>query len=101
MLLHSFIVILTSLAILVTPAPISKRMITPGPVIASNFADPAFITVDNLHYAFATNHEGMNIPMASSVDMISWTLLGDAMPTVGAWSTGKAVWAPHVVQLVR
>ncbi|MCJ1401426.1 hypothetical protein MMC11_004639 [Xylographa trunciseda] len=99
MLFNPLTILCTCLAILATSAPLSRRMVTPGAVIASNFADPAFITVNNLHYAFSTNHQGMNVPMASSVDMIGWTLLGEAMPKVGAWSTGKAVWAPHVVQL--
>ena len=82
-------------------ATIEKRGIT-GPVITSNFPDPSFVKgLDGTWYAFSTNSGGLHIPVANSVDFVTWNLTGqDALPTVGAWSTGKDVWAPDVIQRV-
>ena len=77
-----------------------------GPVVATNFADPAFIEVNGTYYAFATNKyvnphpDQVNIQIATSTDFSTWNLTGiDALPHVGNWSTGTYVWAPDVVQL--
>lgn len=84
-------------------APLTKRSIN-GPVISVNFPDPAIIQdpVDNSWYAFSTNSAGKNVPVAHSTDFNTWTVIDgyDAVPQVGQWSTGAAVWAPDVVQLV-
>lgn len=82
-------------------APLSKRSIV-GPVIQSNFPDPAVIQVGSTYYAFATNSGGHHIPYATSSDFSSWAVAaGDALPSVGAWSNGNNVWAPDVIQVVR
>ncbi|MCJ1317941.1 hypothetical protein MMC15_003268 [Xylographa vitiligo] len=77
-----------------------------GPVVATNFADPAFIEVDGTYYAFATNKyvnphpDQVNIQIAVSTDFSTWNLTGiDALPHVGNWSTGTYVWAPDVTRL--
>lgn len=79
-----------------------------GPLISSNFADPAIIHVDGTSYAFATNNRGVGtdlvrVQVATSTDNQTWTLLEhhDALPQVGAWETGVRVWAPDVVRLVK
>lgn len=75
-----------------------------GPVIAENFADPAFIEVQDdsdgsiTYYAFATNNAHENIPVAVSTNFVNWTIIGDALPVIPAWSYG-ATWAPDVVQV--
>lgn len=78
-----------------------------GPLISTNFADPAVIVVNGVSYAFATNNRGVganmiHVQMATSTDNKTWTLLEhhDALPQVGAWETGAGVWAPDVVQVV-
>lgn len=78
-----------------------------GPLISTNFADPAIIHVDGTSYAFATNNRGVgpdliHVQIATSIDNHTWTLLEhhDALPQVGAWETGVRVWAPDVVRLV-
>ncbi|EKM56123.1 glycoside hydrolase family 43 protein [Phanerochaete carnosa HHB-10118-sp] len=80
---------------------LQKRGIT-GPVITSNFPDPSFVKgTDGLWYAFSTNSGGLHVPIATSSDFVTWTVTGqDALPTVGAWSTGGDVWAPDVIQRV-
>lgn len=78
-----------------------------GPVVSSNFPDPAIIWEDGISYAFATNNRGIgpdlvHVQVATSTDNETWTLLDhfDALPQVGAWQTGIKVWAPDVVKLV-
>ena len=78
-----------------------------GPLVETNFPDPAIIHVDGVSYAFATNNRGVgadmiHVQMATSTDNHTWTLMDhhDALPHVGAWETGARVWAPDVVQLV-
>lgn len=79
-----------------------------GPLVSSNFPDPAIIVVDGVSYAFATNNRGVgsdmvHVQVATSQDNQTWSLLEhhDALPDVGAWQTGARVWAPDVVQVVR
>ena len=83
--------------------PFSKRSISPGPVIGTNFPDPGWIQDGNKFYAFSTNSGGLHVPTAQSSDFKTWSIIAghDAMPTVGEWSTGEAVWAPDVVKLAN
>ena len=82
-------------------APVTKRAFSNGPVITSNFPDPAFINVGGTYYAFATSNGDQNVQIATSPDFDTWTVTGsDALPTIPSWSTGD-VWAPDVVQLVK
>lgn len=76
-----------------------------GPVVETNFPDPAIIQVGDTFYAFATNNKWSNdtihIQVATSTDYTTWTVTGeDALPAAGAWSDGNRVWAPDVVQVV-
>jgi len=77
-----------------------------GPVIESNFPDPAIIHVDGVSYAFATNNrkpgpDMIHVQMAISYDNTTWTVMEeDAMPEIGAWENGARVWAPDVMRLV-
>ncbi|KIV85148.1 hypothetical protein PV11_00880 [Exophiala sideris] len=77
-----------------------------GPLISTQFADPAIIAHNGISYAFATNNKGVgadriNVQVATSTDNKTWTLMDhhDALPHVGAWETGAGVWAPDVVQV--
>ena len=97
--MRSSIALVSSLISLATQAPLEKRS-SLSLVIGANFADPAFIQVENQFYAFSTRNGQQNVPIAVSDDFNSWTLTGeDAMPTVPSWSAGN-IWAPDVVQLV-
>jgi hypothetical protein len=78
-----------------------------GAGFQGNFADPSYITENNVHYAFATNRFKVNRPgqihiqMAVSNDFGNWTLTDyDALPNPGPWTTRAFVWAPDVVKLV-
>jgi len=100
MYFQSIAVSLSTLAIFASAAPVSKRSISSGPVITTNFPDPAYIQDGDTYWAFATEGHGHHVPVASSTNFVDWTLRDyDALPSVGAWSTGQAVWAPHVIKL--
>lgn len=80
-------------------APVTKRAFSNGPVITSDFPDPAFINVGGTYYAFATSNGKQNVQMATSPDFNTWTVTGgDALPNIPSWSTGT-VWAPDVIQV--
>lgn len=65
-------------------------------VFTQDFPDPDLIQVDGTYYAFATIALGRNIQVASSVDLINWNWLEDALPTLPAWSNRGDTWAPEV-----
>ncbi|KAG5728695.1 Arabinan endo-1,5-alpha-L-arabinosidase [Termitomyces sp. T112] len=78
---------------------ITKRDTVKGPVISVNFPDPSIIWVpsENSWFAFATNGNGVNVQLATSLDFDTWSVTKqDALPTVGAWvdQANPAVWAP-------
>ena len=86
--------------------PAQPSNVLSGPAVDSNFADPAYIKLDDTYWAFATNkyvvHQDgqINIQISKSTDFETWDLLDiDALPVVGDWSAGFQVWAPDVVQL--
>jgi beta-xylosidase len=91
-------------AALVGPIP-AARAVLGGPVLDRSFADPDVLKVGSTYYAYATNGNGKNIQVATSTDLLSWTLLaGDALPTLGAWvdvawnfnANDTGTWAPDV-----
>lgn len=73
-------------------------------VIDTDFPDPnVLLASDGKYYAYATQtikpHGSVNIHIATSVDLVHWKLLGDALPVVPRWSTDKHnYWAPDVIQ---
>ena len=76
-----------------------------GPVITQNFPDPSIIKVNSTWWAFATESTdtGINIPMATSSDFETWTIMSeDALPNTPPWvnMTAQALWAPDVNQIV-
>ncbi|KAH7920420.1 glycoside hydrolase family 43 protein [Leucogyrophana mollusca] len=70
-----------------------------GPVISSNFPDPAILQAAGSTYAFATNNGNINIQIATSPDNgTTWALTStDALPDVGSWATTGSTWAPDVI----
>ena len=74
-----------------------------NPVINEDFPDPTVIlAADGNYYAYATNarHDGkmINIQVATSTDLFTWTFVDDALPQKPTWaSTTQNYWAPHVL----
>ena len=74
-----------------------------NPVLDVDFPDPATLsTRAGATYVYATQGDNdagsmLNVRVARSVDLVRWTLLGDAMPVKPAWaSRTQDFWAPHV-----
>lgn len=72
-----------------------------NPVLVNDFADPAVWQFNGKFYAYATNANGKNIQVATSTDILNWTLGTDAMPALPTWAKlgGSLVWAPDVTQI--
>jgi beta-xylosidase len=78
------------------------------PVYESDFPDPHIIEYRGEYLAYSTNSAGINLPMASSRDLVSWTAVMDpekpgkkydAMPVLASWVEEGRTWAPEVIQI--
>ena len=73
-----------------------------NPVLDQDFPDPAILrTAAGVYYAYATqtvvNGGRINIQGARSTDLVTWTPLGEMLPTKPSWAhTTWNFWAPHV-----
>lgn len=67
-----------------------------GLVYPFDFPDPDVILVGNTYYAYATNSVAGNIEIAESTDLLHWTTVGNALPSLPAWAHPDATWAPGV-----
>ena len=68
-------------------------------VIDTNFPDPGAIEANGFYYAFATNTGGAHVPVSRSSDLVSWTNLGNALPTLPAWAESGRTWAPDAARM--
>ena len=95
----SSLYLLTAFVSFTTSLPLAKRDFSDGPVIESNFADPAYIEVGGTYFAFSTTSDNLNVPIAVSSDFTTWKVTDqDAMPDLPGWTDG-GIWAPHVVSI--
>jgi beta-xylosidase len=67
-----------------------------NPAYDGNFADPQVIATADGYRAFATNGPLGNVQTLQSADLVSWEQVGDALPSLPAWTTPGKVWAPEV-----
>jgi arabinan endo-1,5-alpha-L-arabinosidase len=86
------------------------RVLAPAyenPVLRNDAPDPSVIrAADGAYYAYTTQsyHDAVfhNVPVLRSEDLITWELLGDAMPTRPDWTPPGVdrgdVWAPHAIR---
>jgi arabinan endo-1,5-alpha-L-arabinosidase len=75
---------------------------TPQPYLAINrdFPDPSILHADGRYWMYATNSGGVNLPVASAATPYGeWTVIGEGMPTLGAWARTGFTWAPDVSRL--
>lgn len=72
-----------------------------NPVITANFPDPFILKVDNTYYAYSTNSNSRNVPVATSTDLVTWTIGRDALPALPSWVNISTphVWAPEVLRV--
>jgi arabinan endo-1,5-alpha-L-arabinosidase len=71
-----------------------------NPVLNADFPDPAVVrSSDGSYYAYATQTTGLRVQVARSRDLVSWTPLGEALPTTPPWATqSQNFWAPDVIE---
>lgn len=68
--------------------------------IDSDFPDPGALVVGDRVYAYGTNTPAVNVQVATSDDMKTWTLSDqDAMPTLPSWALPGKTWAPGPAEL--
>jgi arabinan endo-1,5-alpha-L-arabinosidase len=71
-----------------------------NPVLDQDFPDPAIVrAADGSFYTYATQGGDpiRNIQVARSSDLVSWTMVGDALPVKPKWaSRTQDFWAPDV-----
>ena len=77
------------------------------PVFETNFPDPHIVRHGGEFIAYATN-AGINLPMARSRDLVSWSLVMDpanprerldGMPVLAPWVKEGFTWAPEVMKV--
>ena len=77
------------------------------PVFETNFPDPHVVQHGGEYIAYATN-AGINLPMATSRDLVRWSLVMDparpkqrldGMPTLAPWVKEGFTWAPEVMKV--
>jgi Glycosyl hydrolases family 43 len=68
-----------------------------GLVYPFDFPDPDVILVGSTYYAYATNAVAGNIQILDSTDLVHWSPVGNALPSLPAWAHPNATWAPGVI----
>ena len=96
--------------LLALPAATADKAPAPFvPVLRENFPDASILRHGTSFYAYATNADRgrANLQMATSPDLVNWTLLRDArdpkrlhdaMPTLAPWAKEGFTWAPEVLE---
>ncbi|MDM7831620.1 glycoside hydrolase family 43 protein [Cellulomonas edaphi] len=68
-------------------------------LIDENFPDPDVVRTEDGWLAFATGSNGLNVQVARSADLATWTVeRRDALPALPAWASTGRTWAPDVAQ---
>jgi beta-xylosidase len=67
------------------------------PAYGRDFPDPHVLRVGGVYYAYSTNVAGVNVPVMSSTDLVSWTATSEALPPLPGWATPGRTWAPAVL----
>jgi beta-xylosidase len=72
-----------------------------NPVIDINFPDPFVMKVDDTYYAYSTNSNSRNLPVATSTDLVNWQMGRDGMPALAKWInlSRPDVWAPEIIRV--
>jgi beta-xylosidase len=70
-----------------------------NPVYAQDSPDPQAIEADGVWFLFHTNSRGLNVPVLTSPDLVSWKEAGDALPRLPDWADGGKTWAPEAIRL--
>lgn len=102
-MLHSFFALLLMGLVLsgIHVAAQSTDETLQNPVIQTNFPDPFILKVDDTYFAYSTNSNSRNVPVATSTDLVHWDFGRDALPALPSWVdlNRRDVWAPEVLRV--
>ncbi len=70
-----------------------------GLVYPFDFPDPDVVLVGGTYFAYATNSVAGNIQIIESKDLVHWSVVGDALPSLPIWAIPDFTWAPGVIQI--
>ncbi len=62
-----------------------------------DFPDPFVLRAGDMYYAYSTNSGAGDIQVISSKDLVTWQLVGNALPALPAWARAGTTWAPSVL----
>ncbi|HEY8922993.1 MAG TPA: glycoside hydrolase family 43 protein, partial [Polyangia bacterium] len=67
--------------------------------LEGDFADPFILRAGGTYHAFATGAGHRHLQVARSSDLVTWSELGDALPSLPAWAAkgDGFTWAPAVL----
>ena len=51
-----------------------------------------------LYWAYSTDQGSTNIPVMSSTDLVHWSAISDALPSLPSWASPPDTWAPSVAR---
>jgi beta-xylosidase len=70
-----------------------------NPVYEGDAPDPQAVLVGDTWYLVHTNAGGLNVPVLTSPDLVTWTPAGDALPRLPGWADPGKTWAPEILPL--
>lgn len=83
-------------------APMKPKGEVPFPALDADFPDPFVLRVGATYHAYATNAGLRHVQHATSTDLVKWSAIGDALPTLGSWAQdGSFTWAPSVLEVAQ
>ena len=94
--------VLSIAVVLGLASPSASAAPRPQPYLAidQDFPDPSLLHADGKYWMYATNTDGHNLPVASArTPYGEWSVIGEGMPTLGAWARTGLTWAPDVSRL--
>jgi Glycosyl hydrolases family 43 len=62
-----------------------------------DFADPFVLAAGGTYYGYSTNAGAGDVQVIRSSDLVSWELVGNALPSVPGWAAPGSTWAPSVL----
>ncbi len=62
-----------------------------------DFPDPFVLRAGDTYYAYSTNSGAGDVQVISSKDLMTWQLVGNALPVLPGWARPGTTWAPSVL----
>jgi hypothetical protein len=78
------------------PAPAPDPLAPAPPADGRDAPDP-FVLRDGDRWFLYTTQVGLNVPVAISADLATWSASVDALPQLPSWAAWGATWAPGVL----